>query len=384
MAGKALELVQSWGEAFRAKHAALPLFLDTYVSLKLEGLPFGDLDAEAPKPPVFTPRPSASASPERPSAEQSTGSAGGPREAASSGSTPRPESLLEEAKRAAAELRAEADALEGSSSGRRGAQKGESLGQGLDGVDAKLGPLADRCRNLQTQLSLLVQRGMSEAHLEPMLATNDELLAALNKLESVRLVGTSSTGGGGSGSSSRSSSRNRNSSCGGGGGGGGGGGTSSGVDLMGASSPERLAEIPKLKPPRSDTPPRPRRPASGAAAAAEDLPQANAPPPSEPSPFLGLVMDPTPPPSALGTWPPQGSANSSLAIGAQGSGGACGGTSRISASGYEEMGPSGSAPAPATVPAASGNPFDGLVTEQSQGPQPTRRDPFAGLVADLK
>jgi len=388
VAGKALELVQSWGEAFRGKHATLPLFLDTYVALKLEGMPFGDLDGEAPKPPVFTPRPSASVSPERPSGGpsiSSSSSSAGPREAALSGSPPRPESLLGEARRAAAELRALVEALEVAPH-----RSGVKLGQGLDGVDAKEGALADRCRNLQTQLSLLVQRGVSEAHLEPMLATNDELLAALAKLDSVRLGGSSGrgSGGGSSTSSSRSSSSSRNSSSTSGGGSGGGGGTSSGIDLMGASAPEKPTEIPRLKPPRSDTPPRPRRAGSGAAAAAEDTPsQANrqSPPQPEPSPFLGLVMDPSPQPAAPSAWPSQGSSNSSLPFGAQG--GAQGGArrSRGGASGFEEMGPSGSASGPpAAVPGSSDNPFEALVTEQSQNSKPASRDPFAGLVTDLK
>lgn len=37
---KVLELLQSWDEAFRPQHAALPLFHDTYRRLRLDGLPF--------------------------------------------------------------------------------------------------------------------------------------------------------------------------------------------------------------------------------------------------------------------------------------------------------------------------------------------------------
>lgn len=132
------------------------------------------------------------------------------------------------------------------------------------------------------------------------------------------------------------------------------------ADLMGWTTPKRSAEVPKLKPPGSDTPPRARR-----AAAAEETPRI-APPP-EPSPFLGLVMSP-PPSSALPL--PQDKGRVALAVEAQRGSGSGGGT-------FSEMGPSGSAP-------ASRNPFEALVTEQSRSTKPSTGDPFAGLFGDIK
>lgn len=61
IAEKALELVQSWGEAFTPQYATLPIFVDTYHSLRREGLPFDDSYGDGSRAPIFTPPPTAAA-----------------------------------------------------------------------------------------------------------------------------------------------------------------------------------------------------------------------------------------------------------------------------------------------------------------------------------
>jgi hypothetical protein len=45
-AGEALRLIQQWGKAFEKKRGIVPIFFDTYVSLKSKGVRFPKLDDE--------------------------------------------------------------------------------------------------------------------------------------------------------------------------------------------------------------------------------------------------------------------------------------------------------------------------------------------------
>jgi len=58
---KSLDIVQAWGEAFLPKRNEFPLFIDTYHSLKREGLPFRTAQYDENRAPIFTPEASAPA-----------------------------------------------------------------------------------------------------------------------------------------------------------------------------------------------------------------------------------------------------------------------------------------------------------------------------------
>lgn len=151
IADKALELIQSWGEAFRPQHEVMPLFADTYDGLRKEGLCFHAGDA---KPPVFMPPPSSDTTTAAYAAESVAGC--------------EPANGFRNGKEVAAEASLAASALKDKclAAERWGAEQRDAAAE-----------LADRCATLQLECMAQVRRsGGDEDHL---LQTNDSLNDAI-------------------------------------------------------------------------------------------------------------------------------------------------------------------------------------------------------------